>query len=822
MNLFSLSIPFFIIVATGMMEASASGSESAGIAFFESNIRPVLVKHCYECHSGETGKSKGGLRVDSRQALLRGGDSGPLLVPGDPEDSLLLIAIRHEDEDYAMPPKQALPEEAIADFERWILIGAPGPAENAVPDASPDTPIDVEQGREFWAYRPVIRREAPESRDAAWNAHVIDRWIHREHEEHGLEPAPEASPEILIRRLFFVLTGLPPSPETIRAWIPRLETKPAEGLGELVDFLLGSDRFGEHWGRHWLDVARFAESTGGDSNNLYQHAWRYRNYVIDCFNADKPFDRFLREQIAGDLLPIESDAEWAENLVATGFLALGVKLVGEEDGRMFAAEVVDEQIDTVTRAFLASTVACARCHDHKTDPVPQSDYYALAAIFRNTSTHFGLIRAQARQFTPLLDVSDLGLEPGNRTADEATLAALTEERESAWREMEEVMAKIRSGEHVNRSTLRRSRTARDKTEAALQAFDAEGKARVFVMGVQDRDLPLETRLLHRGELDRPGAVVEPGFVQVMSPPGHDRIGKFATLSGRRELADWMADPRHPLTARVLANRIWTWLMGRGLVTTPDDFGATGESPSHPELLDHLAIRVVENGWSVKRTIREIVLTRTWRQDSGFDETNFARDPDNRYLWRANPRRLEAEAIRDAMLTVSGNLVAVRPRGSLLEVAGEGAVGKSVFAPEIRAIETDHRAIFLPRVRDVMPELLELFDSPDGSTVTGQREVTTMPLQALYLMNSDFVREQAESFADRVMGQPPSERLDFAHLAAFGRPATEAERASAREFGRAFREGTPEASGEPGPEFERERWIAYCHALLCTAEFRRLE
>lgn len=814
---------FPTVIAATVVALSGSYAESDGIAFFEKKIRPVLVAHCYECHSEESGKSKGGLRVDTLQAMLRGGDSGESVVPAHPERSLLLTAIRYEDEDYEMPPKQALPQAVVKDFAQWIAMGAPAP-ESGMATRAPekDEGIDIERGREFWAYRPMVRREAPEILDPNWNGNAIDRWIRHGHEGNGFESVGEALPNTLIRRLFFVLTGMPPSPELLENWRARLATDTgsvrSEELAELVDFLLESERFGEHWGRHWLDVARFGESTGGDSNNLYPHAWRYRNYVIDSFNKDKPFDRFLREQIAGDLLPVDSDAEWKENLAATGFLALGVKLVGEEDGRKFAAEQVDEQIDAVSRSFLASSVACARCHDHKTDPIPQSDYYSLAAIFRNTTTHFGLIKAQARQVSPLIDVSDLDPISEKVEVDEAELAELQAKRDEAGRNMEEVMARIRSGEQVNRSTLRRSRTARDKAEAELNAFDQEGRQRVFLMGVQDRFQPMETRVLSRGELDRPGSLVTPGFVQVMSPPGGHSAGTTITLSGRRELADWMANPRHPLTARVMANRIWTWLFGSGLVATPDDFGAAGSAPSHPELLDHLAIRLVENGWSIKRTIREIVLTETWRQASDFDRENVERDPENRYLWRAHPRRLEAESIRDAMLMIAGNLDFRRPEGSLLEVAGEGAVGKSVYAPEIRAIETDHRSIYLPHVRDLMPEMLDLFDAPDGSAVTGQREVTTMPLQSLYLMNSDFVREQAVGFAERVMSQPVGERLDYAHRLAFGRAATPGERAITKNFGGAF----SEATGELESHFEHERWTAYCHALFCTAEFRRIE
>jgi cytochrome c553 len=815
-------------VATVAVAWAFSGSASAlaqeknrdpeAIAFFESKIRPALVKYCYECHSEESGKSKGGLLVDSREALLRGGDTDAAVVPGDLEASLFVTAIRYQDEGFEMPPKGKLPDSVIADFEKWIGMGAPDPRIPTAP-VTVQTEIDVEAGRDFWAYRPPVKSEPPVVR-GSWARSDIDRFVQQSLEQQKLVPAKEADAAALIRRLYFVLGGLPPSPEAAEKWRARIDGE--DGLDQqeivaLVDNLLASDRYGESWGRHWLDVARFAESTGGDSNSIYPHAWRYRNYVIDAFNEDKPFDEMILEQIAGDLLPISSDAEWARNLVATGFLAVGVKLVGEEDDRKFFAEMIDEQVDTTTRAFLATTVACARCHDHKTDPIPQADYYALADIFRNTTTHFGLIKAQSRQFSPLLDVSGLGLEeqraPSRR--DPELLARLRAERDEASRNMQQVMAKIRSGIHVNRSTLRRSRTARDRTEAAVQAYDEDGNARTFIMGTQDRDDSLETRLLVRGELDKPGQIVAPGFVQVISDRGRDWLPMDQKGSGRLELARWIASAENPLTARVMANRIWHYLYGQGLVRTVDDFGVTGEAPSHPQLLDYLALRLVENDWSIKAMIREIVLTRSWQMSSDVHEANFARDPDNRYLWRMNKRRLSAEAIRDAMMVAGGTLEIGRPSGSLLAVVGEGAVGKAVFEPEIRAILPPLRSVYLPRVRSVLPEALELFDAPDASLVTGTRETTTVPLQALYLMNGAFVREQAVAFAERVASQPYGAQLDYAHRIAYGRAQTREERDFASYFASVFHRAGQDAQGN---DARHELLAAYCHALLCTAEF----
>jgi len=798
---------------------SSGAEDEAGIAFFESKIRPVLVSHCYECHSVESGKARGGLKVDSRDALLKGGNSGPAVAPGKPDESLLMVALHFDDPDFEMPPDGKLPESIISDFARWIAMGAPDPRRGAAP-VTVTTQIDVEAGRKFWSYQPVERPELPVVKNGAWPRTEIDRFVLAAMEDHGLAPSEDAEPSTLVRRLFFVLTGLPPSAEETVTWTRAIgRGLDQAALALLVDRLLASPHFGERWGRHWLDVARFAESTGGDSNNVFPHAWRYRDYVIGAFNEDKPFDRFIREQIAGDLLPTSSDLEWAENLVATGFLALGQKLVGEEDAETFFAELVDEQIDATTRAFLATTVACARCHDHKSDPIPQADYYALAAIFRNTTTHFGLFDEQARQHSALIDATPLGLPPGRPPLSMAELEGLVAERDAAVNQMEEIVKSIRSGnEKITRANLRRSRTQRGRAESALASYDDQGNPLALVMGAQDRAAPIETRLLVRGELDKPGQVVAPGLPQVLCAPGNPLLPPDLVGSGRRQLADWIASPDNPLTARVVANRLWHWTFGRGLVSSPDDFGSTGEGPSHPELLDFMARRVVENGWSVKRTIREMVLSRAWQQSSAFHPSHFEIDPDNRHLWRAHPRRLEAEAVRDAMLAVSGGLQLGRPPLPLLDPVGEGTVGQSVFEPEIRKIEGPWRSVYLPRVRAVLPESLELFDAPDASTVTGAREVTTVPLQALFILNSPFSLAQAKAFAARVAARPVDQQIDFAYLTAYARFPTSRERELASVAVRRIRMDD-DASG---PEAQQRAMAAWAQALMATAEFSLIE
>jgi hypothetical protein len=800
--------------------AQAAESDREGIAFFESRVRPALAKYCYECHSAESGKTKGGLRVDTREALLKGGESGPAVVARSLEKSLLFQAITSTDKDAQMPPKGRLPDAVITDLRQWIEMGAPDPRVAQTVAAVPaKTVVDVEKGRSFWAYQPLTKSSPPRVGGAAWARTDIDRFVQAGLEAKRLKPVGDADAAVLVRRLFFALLGLPPSPEAVEHWTKLISPAPGaldqNAVASLVDALLRTPHFGEHWGRHWLDVARFAESTGGDRNNITTHAWRYRDYVIDAFNTDKPFDQFIREQIAGDLLPSAGSAQKAENLIATGFLAIGVKNVGEEDGAKFQAELVDEQIDATTRAFLGTSAACARCHDHKFDPIPQADYYALAAIFRGTDTRYGLIKAQSRHTTPLLDLTGMGPPPAMPPASKQKLAELTKARDDAAKAVEDAMKAIRSGENVFRGRLRRLRSDREETAAALDAFGKDGTTRVLAMGAQARASAPETRLLVRGELDKPAQVVKPGVLQVLAPRGGSAFPMSAKGGGRMEFAEWIASPRNPLTARVMANRVWHWMFGQGLVRTVDDFGATGEAPSHPALLDFLSARLIENQWSIKALIREIALSRAWQLGSEFSETQFAADPDNRLLWRANKRRLDAESMRDSVLWVSGQLDRARPLGTLLVEAGEGGVGQNVFEPVIRGLDSNHRSVYLPRVRNLMPEMLDLFDAPDASMVSGTRSTTSSSLQALFMMNNTSLAKQSAAFADRIAAQADPHQIEFAWMAALGRPPTARESELAAKF--------IERPGSGVSTDRRRRALAsLAQALFCTGEFSTIE
>jgi cytochrome c553 len=779
-------------------EAKATAATPEQITFFEKSIRPVLVKECYSCHATTAKKIRGGLTLDTREGLRKGGDSGPALIPGDPRESLLIKALQHTQDNLKMPPKKKLPAEMIADFEKWIAMGAPDP--RGGPTKVVKYEIDVEKGRTFWCFQPPRHTAPPTVKDAAWSRSDVDRFLLAKLEANGLKPVDDADARTLLRRLSFDLTGLPPTPEEVESFVTEYAVSPEATLEAAVDRLLASPRFGERWARHWLDVARYAESSGRANNFAYPHAWRYRDYIISSFNADKPYDEFLREQLAGDLLDARDDAQKTEFLTATGFLALGPKTHNERSRPQFEMDLADEQIDATFQAFQALTAACARCHDHKFDPIPQKDYYALSGIFRSTQTCYGTIRIiQSNHPSPLLDLpknggATVGLEP------------LTAERRSA---IEQQMKALREratkvtgpNAFIQRIFLG---TRRAVLASQLTMYEPDGTPKLLAMGVRERPSPADSRLYVRGELYQPGEIVPRGFPQVLTT----RQPTIKSGSGRRELADWLASKDNPLTARVLVNRVWLHLIGRGLVATPDNFGASGQRPSHPALLDHLAISFIENGWSVKKLIRTIVLSRAYRQSSRFDPKNFEADPDNVWVWRMPKRRLECEALRDTMLALAGRLEFTPPKGSAVARIGEGNIGFRL-RPNEAAADT-HRTIYLPIVRDLVPEALTLFDFPDPSLIIGERATTTVPAQALYLMNNPFVIRQAQAMASRLLADAADDnaRLTRAYLLCYARPPEAKEIRVAHKF-------LVHYGQKHDPQ---TTWAALCQALFASAEF----
>lgn len=809
--------------------ATADESTEAS-AFFESKIRPVLVQHCYQCHSTKAGKSEGGLRLDSRRGIRAGGDRGAAIVPGDSKKSVLLAAISHTDPDLKMPPKkERLPESVINDFKTWINSGAADPREEDAANAAAP-PVTIEAGRTFWAYQKPTVHTAPTTKTADWAKRELDHFILAKLNESGLRPSADAEPATLLRRLHFDLVGLPPSPDAISAFQKRIESDGIDAaLAVEADALLASPQFGERWGRHWLDVARFAESSGKEANISFPYAWRYRDYVIDAVNADLPFDRFLIEQIAGDLLPYENDTERARLLIATGFLAIGPKNLDEMNPLQFAADVADEQLDTVTRAVMASSVACARCHDHKLEPFSMQDYYALSGVFASTKTYFGTAVSPSNRIGGDPLVLPLGanapiLHPsiGKQRVEQlkTQLASLKKEQQDR---MTAAMKARRSGgdaekEFSIRDALRIFWTS-GGIEGQLEKVDESGQALPLAMGVMDRQRIINSPLLERGEINKPGRPVLRRFPAVIEISDAAKIP--ARQSGRLEFARWLTHPDHPLTARVMTNRVWRHLFGAGLVRTMDNFGFSGERPSHPELLDTLAVKFIADGSSIKKLVREIVLSRTYRQSSAYREDAFHTDPENRFLWRASKRRLDAEAIRDAMLVVAGELDTARPVGSLVGTKiGDRPISLIGLDPNIPADldGSKHRSVYLPVLRDRLPDVLDLFDFAEPSLVTGDRETTNVPVQALYLMNSLFVQSRATALADRVQREADNheQRLRHAFLLCFSR-APDAEEAK---LAAAFFDQKQDNSDNDSQY--RKLLASYCQALLATAEFRNLD
>lgn len=832
-------------------EPTADTTDSKGMMLFDTQIKPVLVKHCYECHSDNGEDIGAGLELDSPTGMMRGGDSGPVIVPHEPAKSLLIQMLRHDDDVSPMPPEDKLSEESIAAFVEWIRLGAPDSRKDTGRTTKDDR---LEAGQRHWSFQPLRRVDPPTVQQADWPRGAIDRFILARMEAEDLKPVADANRRTLVRRVYFDLVGLPPSPREVEQFVA---DQSPEAISNLIDHLLDSPRFGERWGRHWLDVVRYAESSGMEFNFTYPHAWPYRDYVIDALNQDKPYDVFLREQIAGDLMSrdeSESAATLEARLIAPSMLAFGPKR-HNSSGTEFQMDVVDDQINTLFRATQAMTVACARCHDHKFDPIPTKDYYALAGIFLSTQPLYGTIKQKySNNPTDLLPIGPnaAAMHAAAEEHDEKTqeaekeLAAKREKLKQAAAVEKLATAKKAEAEKLVQSqsaTLEAGVTpeataALDEAEEALTTVSQQATTLkdevasletavadlqksapprpAYAMSARDRAKTADTKVAIRGDYRERGEVVPRGFLSAVSmvdPPTID-----AQHSGRLELAQWITRPDNPLTARVMVNRIWHHLFGRGLVETVDNFGVIGKPASHPELLDTLALQFIRDGWSVKKMIRTIMLSRAYQLSSARDAEHMQIDPDNRLFWRATPRRLEAEAIRDAILTVSGQLDLERPAGSTVTPLGDQLV-RGISTEEIQP-PSNHRSVFLPVVRDYVPELFDLFDFPSPSLVSGNRSVTNVPAQALYLRNSTFVAEQAQHAARRLLASADAtndeQRADLATRWAMGRGTSDSECAAALQLVRQIQRTETAGDGK-----EVDAWAAWFHTLFTAAEFRYL-
>ncbi|MFA6547098.1 MAG: DUF1553 domain-containing protein [Limisphaerales bacterium] len=1002
-SLVSCCRPSLVLVICGLAASPSARAADApgGVQFFEKKIRPLLSEHCHECHGAGT-KTKGGLNLDSREGWMKGGDSGPALVPGDLEASRLITAVRYQDKEFRMPPKRKLSDAQIADFEQWVKLGAPDPRTGGATLAKKE--INIAEGRKHWAYQLPKKSTPPAVKDAAWPRNDVDRFILARLEEKNLRPSDDADPVTLVRRLYFDLIGLPPTPEQVDAFVrdfslshsPTLPPAPAKAgvqagkresengaVVRLVDQLLASPHFGERWGRHWLDVVRYAESLTLRGFVL-KEAWRYRDYVISSFNTDKPYDRFLREQVAGDLLPHESVAQHQQQLIATTFLALGNANLEEQEKRQLDMDVVDEQLDTIGKAFLAQTLGCARCHDHKFDPIPTRDYYALAGILKSSKTlehanvskwlefplplppaedqhHTAHEQAVARltarikaakesanlaaakkatlpsgaldarvlagivvddtqakkvgDWTQsrstktfigdgyLHDANDdkggksltfqpeiaragryevrFAYSPGPSRATNTPVTVFSADGEKNLRVNQQdeppiegrfvslgqfrfeqngagfvIVSTEGTRGHVTADAVQfvpveqlgetaakgedrlptsMAAKALKQMEAELKQLQESAPRRPMFMSVKEENAG-DTQIHIRGSVQNLGATVPRGFLQVASYAVAPKISEKE--SGRRELGDWLASRDNPLPARVFVNRAWTWLFGAGLVRSADNFGTTGDAPSHPGLLDHLAVRFMDEGWSMKKLVRELVLSRAYQQSSSIQYSVFSvqsanarnrptgsslnteslnteyfsraaqTDPENKLLWRANRRKLDAESIRDTILQVSGQL----------DLTLGGPVIKPGTSADYGYKHTDtRRSVYSPVLRNVLPELFEAFDFADPSLVVGRRNNSTVAPQALFMMNHPWIMEQSQAAAQKLLDgkfDDDRARVARAYRLVLGRLPSGGEATLALKF-------LPAESAAGEAVKHVEAWGRFYQALFASVDFRYL-
>lgn len=1028
----SLAALFILLLGTASTLGQEKSPDPVAIAFFESHIRPVLANRCFGCHGPE--KQKGGLRVDSLAALLEGGESGPALKRGKPDESRLIQAIRHG-EALQMPPRMKLPPKEIADLTAWVKMGAPWPDANpAAVKSRPDAvePTFTKEQTGHWAFQPVRRPVLPAVKDLAWARSPLDRFILARLEERGLAPAAAADPQTLLRRVTFDLVGLPPSAEDADAFAREWNASQASPatrqavLEKVVDRLLASPHYGERWARHWLDVVRYADSNGMDENLVFGNAWRYRDYVIKAFNDDMPYDQFLREQIAGDLL---ATSDRPEAMIATSFLSIGPKMLAEDDPVKMEMDIIDEQLDTLGRALLGMTWGCSRCHDHKYDPFLTADYYSLAGILKSTQTmdNFRVVaRWKERPIGSRADVekaaqhakavADLKNEI-HRTSQEHYQALLTEARSrskeylaaalslkaqrvdrnsllaaredanipgvilveaedfqrgnviktregygakigviynkgelpnfveydlkvadaggyqielryaaaesrpvqvfvdrkvvvasgagkvtGSWNPdtqtwFAETTVTLPAGHHVLRleragpfphfdkvalvplkrpvessrtleqwaqekkllpeflkqwlEELQKKAAPKDAAELDMFSRDDKGPFR-YTLAVENAYGPEIQQALrnHRDQLAKLEASVpvlpeamavadgNPINLRVHLRGNHLTLGKevprqfprvFTSLkqpvieskqSGRLQLAQWLTQSEHPLTSRVIVNRLWHWHFGGGLVRSVDNFGLLGEKPSHPELLDWLAQELVDSGWSLKAIHRTIVLSSTYQMSGAYHDAAFSADPDNRLHWRHPRRRLEAEVLRDSLFVLSGNLDAALG-GSLFDATNRKYV-PGYPNGNYDKYDIPRRSVYLPVIRSALYDVFQAFDFADPSFASGERAVTTVAPQALFLMNGKLVHAQTHAWATSLLADKQLDnagRVRRIYGQAFGRPPSEREIARALKF---VERSEIEWSGMKKSDARVQAWQSFCRVIVAANEFIYVE
>ncbi|MCR9295901.1 MAG: PSD1 and planctomycete cytochrome C domain-containing protein [bacterium] len=801
--------------------------------FFEKHIRPLFVQHCYDCHSVEAGK-EGGLHLDSKEAWLEGGHSGPALIPGDPAVSLLVRAVNYEDPDLRMPPDGKLAGREIQLLESWIRKGAEAPNSNPASNSTHVDPADPVLGREHWAFQPLTTSAALWKQRSPFSNSPIDTLINAQLQSKGLLPAPLASPAVLARRVHVLITGLPPTSDPS----DKLDTlDDSTSYERLVDRLLASPRYGERWGRHWLDLARYADSNGLDENFLFREAWRYRNWVLAAWNQDLSWDQFITQQIAGDLLPYDDFEQRDRQRIAAGFLVIGPKVLLGNDDRERVMDVADEQLDTIGKALLGQTLGCARCHDHKFDPIPTQDYYALAGILTSTEVmERRYMLGQQRTMERLV-----GLGANGEQSDEAY--------EAYWREHKEFKEALKQAREAlqllkddDQDALAQAIEKYPESVAEIakdQALNREERIAgqlelVKKLEVQAEPVPIPPRAMiptdaaspkdeHirlAGQFDRLGKEIPRGFLQVLSTQSQCIPEQ---QSGRMQLAEWLFDTERgagQLVARVLANRIWMHMMGRGIVRTADNFGRTGESPTHPELLDYLAQRLIDSGWSVKSLIREIALSEAFRRSSQQVEQSHSRDPDNIFLWRAHRRRLSPEVLRDSMLAAADTLDLAKFESTVSYLGDQAtAVGAN---KNRRRTDFPCRSVYLPVIRNDLPEIFDAFSFADPHATTGVRPQTLAASQGLYLMNDAFVVEASSKTAERLLretdGSSDEHRVERLFEWLLISHPSQQEQQLLVDFVRSGRSTQDQESAAD----EKLLWSQICQSLFASSRFQILE
>jgi mono/diheme cytochrome c family protein len=787
---------FFISLLPGLccsLPAVAQQTQPAfteeQITWFENRVRPLLAQHCFECHSSDAKTTRAGLKLDSRAAVLKGGDTGPAIVPERPDESLLLQAIRWQG--LEMPPAGKLNPQDIEVLVEWVRQGAPWPDTASASTAERSWDFNQLRG-EHWAWQSIQRPAVPPVQNATWIANPIDSFILQKLEANGLQPAAPASPRVLLRRLSLDLIGLPPTPAQLQEFEEAVAVNRQAAVDAAIDRLLAQPQYGERWGRFWLDVARYSDGFGGFLDGAaLPHAWRYRDWVVRALNHDLPINEFLRLQISGDLAtPPQPEA--------TGFLALGPTYVsdgGDPDAIAQArAETLDDRVDTLTRGLLGLTVSCARCHDHKFDPIPQLDYYSIAGIFNNTE---------------------------NREAP-IVPAEVVQAFHNHQQQLKQVQDRIRGRKEIadqQKRPLDEAEAAAQKAdEEMLSQLQANSPSPLPVAHVLAESGAADMPLAIRGNLRKPGPVAPRRMLRILES---DDV-PFTSGSGRTQLADSIVDRRNPLTARVLVNRIWLQHFGQGLVRTPGNFGKLGQLPTHPELLDWLAAELHDGPapWSLKHLHRLILRSSAWQMASSMNAAAFAVDADNRLLWRMNPRRMDVEAWRDAMLAATGEL----------DLAPGGPPVESLLNTPRRTL---YAAVSRNGDRYASDSFLRLFDFPLPRATSEGRGTSVVPQQSLFLMNSEFMAARSRALAARLEREVADDtgRIDLACRLLFGRPAEAADQQLGQEFLAEARAAAANVEGAAGQQTNSSPstlqqpltpWQQYAQVLLSCSEFMHIE